>query len=241
LSGAFYTLSEANATWLWQSVWRRVVIGGSVWNAGSRLRGTVAIVTLRHLDRPAAGDPVGAFVFFHGYSQDPEAFVAFLNEIDPHRRFDGYVPEAPHPGEGGRTSWFRRGGTDPAEQQLAPVFEWLDTLPHPRERTVFGGWSQGTNVAFAVALGPGHVRPAGVVALGGGFRDELPPDLNRALPPIAIAHGRADDSVSVEVARQTREVLERAGATVLYCETDVGHEIDDAVIPDLRGFLAKLP
>jgi predicted esterase len=36
-------------------------------------------------------------------------------------------------------------------------------------------------------------------------------------------------------------VLERAGAAVLYCETQIGHRIDEAVIPDLRAFLAKLP
>ena len=44
----------------------------------------------------------------------------------------------------------------------------------------------------------------------------------------------------VAVARRGRDVLERAGATVLYRETNVGHEIDEAVVPDLRAFLAKL-
>ncbi|MDQ3931493.1 MAG: alpha/beta fold hydrolase [Actinomycetota bacterium] len=199
------------------------------------------VVTLRHLDRPASGDPVGALVFLHGYAGNPMVFVAFLNEIDPERRFHGYVPQAPHPAEGERTSWFDRGSREPAEEQLAPVAEWLDTLPYPRERTILGGWSQGANVAYALALGPNHARPAGVIALGGGFRDELPPDLDRRLPPIAIAHGSADDSVSISVARQARDILERAGATVLYLETEVGHEIDEVVIPDLRAFLARLP
>jgi predicted esterase len=92
-----------------------------------------------------------------------------------------------------------------------------------REKTVLGGWSQGTNLAYALALGP--ARPAGLVALEGGFRDELPPALARPLPPIAIAHGRSDDAVPVDVARQAREVLERAGAAVLYCETEIGHSI----------------
>jgi predicted esterase len=106
---------------------------------------------------------------------------------------------------------------------------------------VLGGWSQGTNLAYALGLGPGPARPAGLLALGGGFRDELPPDLERPLPPIAIAHGRSDDAVPVDVARQTRDVLERAGAAVLYRETEIGHAVDEAVIPDLRAFLAKLP
>jgi phospholipase/carboxylesterase len=198
-------------------------------------------VTLRHVDRPPAGYAVGALVFFHGYSGDPTDFVAFLNEIDPERRFHGYLPRAPHPGEGGRTSWFNRSSADPAEKQLAAVIVWLEGLPYERERTVFVGFSQGANLAYAVGLGPGYGRPAGIIAVAGGFRDELPPDLERPLPPIAIVHGRADQSVPVRVARHARAVLERAGASMLYRETEVGHEIDEAVIPDLRAFLAKLP
>jgi phospholipase/carboxylesterase len=198
-------------------------------------------VTIPHIERPPAGSAVGALVFFHGYSNDPANLVPFLDEIDPERRFCGYLPEAPHPGERGRTSWFDRGSADPAEQQLEAVVEWLDALPCPRERTVLGGLSQGANVAFAVGLGPRYARPGGLIALAGGFRDELPPDLDRPLPPIAIAHGRADEAVPVTVARAARDVLEGAGATVLYRETDGGHGIDDTVIPDLRAFLAKLP
>ena len=106
---------------------------------------------------------------------------------------------------------------------------------------MLAGWSQGTNLAYALALASGRPRPAGLVALGGGFRDEYPPDLAHPLPPTAIAHGRADASVPVDVARQARDVLVRAGATVLYRETDVGHAIDPTGIPDLRAFLAALP
>jgi predicted esterase len=198
-------------------------------------------VTVRQVERPAAGDPVGAFVFFHGYGGMPEEMVGFLDKIDPERRFHGYLPEAPYRDPDGGRSWFRRGSTERAEAQLVPVAEWLEKLPYRPEQTVLGGWSQGTNLAYALALGPGQARPAGLLALGGGFRDELPPDLARPLPPIAIAHGRSDDAVPVDVARQTREVLERAGAAVLYCETEIDHRIDEAVIPDLRAFLAKLP
>ena len=203
----------------------------------------VAFMTLRHLERPAAGDAVGALVFFHGYYDIPESFVAFLDKIDPDRRFHGYLPQGPHVvnEDEGRTSWFSADATKPEAEQLAPVAAWLDALPYQPERTVLAGWSQGTNVAYALGLGAGRARPAGVVALGGGFRDEIPPDLGRPLPPIAIAHGRADDVVPVEAAQQARDVLERAGATVLYRETDIGHEIDQAVIPDLRAFLSELP
>ena len=198
-------------------------------------------MTVRHVDRPAAGDPVGALALFHGYGGVPEELLGLVEKLDPERRFHAYLPHAPHVGPDGGRSWFARGSTEPPETQLAPVVEWLDGLPYRREQIVLGGWSQGTNLAYSLALGAAHARPAGLIALGAGFRNELPPDLERPLPPIAIAHGRADDAVPVEVARQARDVLQRAGATVVYCETDTGHRIDEAVIPELRAFLAKLP
>ena len=79
------------------------------------------------------------------------------------------------------------------------------------------------------------------MGLGGGFRDEFPPDLERPLPPVAIAHGRADENVPVTAIRRVRDVLERPGGAVTYLETDAGHEIDGSVIPHLRAFLSSLP
>ena len=198
-------------------------------------------VTLRQVSRPAAGEAVGALVFFHGFSGLPAEHVAFLDKVDPERRFEGRLPQGPYEISEGRASWFRRGGTELPEHDLAPVAEWLDALPWRPEHTVLVGWSQGANVAHSLGFGAGRPRPAGVIALSGGFRRGVAMDLEPPLPPVAIAHGSADESVPVDDARAARDALERAGATVLYLETDVGHEIDEAVVPDLRAFLAKLP
>jgi predicted esterase len=103
---------------------------------------------------------------------------------------------------------------------------------------VLAGWSQGTAVAYALALEQGSPRPAGVVALGGRLPSGA--DLQGPFPRFAIAHGTADESVDVEHARRARDVLQAAGADVLYRETAIGHEIDQAVVPDLRGFLQSL-
>jgi phospholipase/carboxylesterase len=180
-------------------------------------------------------------VFFHGYGGAPEEWLAFLDKIDPRRRFHGYLPGAPHLDRNRNRSWFPRDSADPPEIQVAPIVEWLDRLPYRRDQTVIGGWSQGTNLAYALALGPRYERPAGLIALSGGFRNELPPDLERPPPPVVIAHGRSDDAVPVRVARQARDALERAGGAIVYCETDVGHEVDQAALPKIRDFLAQLP
>jgi predicted esterase len=85
-------------------------------------------------------------------------------------------------------------------------------------------------------------RPSGghaVGALGGRLPDTI--QLAGPLPRFAIAHGTADESVDIDHARRARDVLVAAGADVLFRETAVGHEIDQAVLPDLRRFLQSLP
>jgi phospholipase/carboxylesterase len=57
--------------------------------------------------------------------------------------------------------------------------------------------------------------------------------------PVAIAHGTADPVISVEFGRDARRRLEDAGADVLYRESPVLHTIDPAIVPDLRGLLAR--
>jgi predicted esterase len=56
---------------------------------------------------------------------------------------------------------------------------------------------------------------------------------------VAIAHGSADEVISVEFGRDARDRLEAAGADVLYRESLVPHTIDPAIIPGLREWLAK--
>jgi phospholipase/carboxylesterase len=126
------------------------------------------------------------------------------------------------------------------------VSRWLDLLPDelglPWERILLGGFSMGAVMSYATGLGPGRPTPAGIMALSGfiptvdGFELEL--DRARDLP-VAIAHGSADDVISVEFGRDARERLERAGADVLYRESPVPHTIDPAIIPDLRDWLAR--
>jgi phospholipase/carboxylesterase len=201
----------------------------------------VTATALRHLERPPAGEPIGALVFFHGYFGIPKDFLPFLDKIDPERRFHGYLPEGPLLINEGRTSWFDRDAPESSEEQLAPVAAWLDALPIPAARTVLAGWSQGGMVAYALGLTRGRPRPAGLIALGAQLPPEPPPDLERPSPPIAIGHGTADDAVDVEHARAARDLLRGAGAEVLYLETGIGHQIDQAIVADLRAFLAKLP
>ncbi len=109
----------------------------------------------------------------------------------------------------------------------------------PPERTVLGGFSQGSMMSYALGLGADRPRPAGVIALSGFVPTveghEL--DLDRPLPPIAIGHGTFDPVIGVEWGRQARELLEKAGADVTYRESPLPHAMDPAFLAELRPWL----
>ena len=105
---------------------------------------------------------------------------------------------------------------------------WLDELEVPIERTVVGGFSQGAVMSWALGLGRGRPRPAGIIALSGFVPtvDGFELDLSPPLPPVAIGHGTYDPVISVEFGRQAKELLEGAGAEVLYRESPMPHAVD---------------
>jgi phospholipase/carboxylesterase len=104
------------------------------------------------------------------------------------------------------------------------------------ERTVLGGFSQGAMMSYALGLGVDRPRPAGIIALSGfvptveGF--EL--DLERPLPPIAIGHGTYDPVIGVEWGRRAKDLLEQAGADVLFRESPLPHAVDPAFLGELQ-------
>jgi phospholipase/carboxylesterase len=207
---------------------------------------------LAHRVRPAAGAPDGALVLLHGRGTDERDLLPLADALDPERRLVAVTPRAPLaiPGQPG-AHWYvvRRVGF-PDEATFGPTYErlgaWLDALPEalgvPWERTVLGGFSQGTAMSFALGLGRGRPAPAGILALS-GFLPEVPghePALDgRERFPVAIGHGSLDPVIPVSFARAARQRLEAAGADVLYRESPVPHTIDPAFLPELRSWLGE--
>jgi phospholipase/carboxylesterase len=196
-------------------------------------------VTITHLERPAAGEPAGLLVLFHGRGADERDLFPLLDELDPERRLLGVTPRGPLSLPPGGRHWYafqEVGYPDPATflQTYAEVTEWLDGLGFEPERTVLGGFSQGAVMTYALGLGAGRPRPAALVALS-GFMPTVPGfELDLEAPPaVAIGHGTYDPVISVEFSRQARDRLEAAGGEVLYREYPLPHAVDP-------GFLAEL-
>jgi phospholipase/carboxylesterase len=208
-------------------------------------------MTIQHLTRPAAGAPEGALVLFHGRGTDERDLFPLLDMLDPERRLLGATARGPLSLPPGGAHWYavrRVGYPDPDtfHATYPQVAGWLDELLAEHgivpERTVLGGFSQGSVMAYALGLGVGRPRPAGIMALSGfipeveGF--EL--DLDKAAGlPVAIGHGTHDPVISVEFGRDARARLAGAGADVTYRESPMAHTIDPAFLAELPAWLRR--
>lgn len=100
------------------------------------------------------------------------------------------------------------------------------------------GFSQGAALAYTYAL----LHPERVHLLGGlaGFMPERVEDLVIKQPlegkKVFITHGTEDEIVPVEKARQSVELMERAGSKVTYCEQQAGHKLSASCFRALEVF-----
>ena len=204
---------------------------------------------LRHLTRPAAGEPEGLLVLFHGRGADEHDLYPLLDYLDPERRLLGITPRGPLRLPPGGAHWYavrEIGYPDPETflDTYARAGAWLDALVGetsvPFERTVLGGFSQGAVMTYALGLGQRRPRPAGLLALS-GFAPTVPGfelDLEPPVPPVAIGHGALDPIIAAEWSRRARTLLEDAGADVLFRESpDLGHSVDPRFLRELSAWL----
>jgi phospholipase/carboxylesterase len=202
-------------------------------------------VTLQAHTRPAAGDPEGLLVLLHGRGAHELDLAPLVDLLDPQRRLLGVTPRGPLSFPPGGAHWYalREVGYPDPPTFLATfrrLAEWLDGLGFPPERTVLGGFSQGTVMSYSLALGAGRPRPAALLALS-GFIPTVPGfelDLAAAAGlPVAIGHGALDTVIGVEWGRRARAELEAAGAEVVYREFPLPHMVGLGFLRELAPWL----
>jgi phospholipase/carboxylesterase len=196
---------------------------------------------LIHRERPAAGEAEGLLVLDHGRGADEHDLLSLGDVLDPGRRLHVVTPRAPLtvPGWPGhhwyvvpRVGYPDRETFDAAFAKLAAFHDalWERTGIAPA-RTVFGGFSMGSVMSYALGLAAGRPAPAGILAFSGFVPtvEGWEPDLAGRLGTRAfIAHGRNDPIMAVDFARRARELLEGGGLDVEYHESDAAHHIDPA-------------
>jgi phospholipase/carboxylesterase len=205
----------------------------------------VSVDSLTHVTRPATREPEGALVLFHGRGTSEHDLMPLLDMLDPERRLVGVTPRAPLSLPPGGAHWYAVARIGfPDHDTFHATYEtaaaWLDAMlveeGVPIERTVVGGFSQGAVMSYALGLGAGRPKPAGILALSGfmptvdGFELDLE---SRAGLPVAVGHGEYDPIIGVEWGRDARKRLTEAGVDLTYREYPLPHAVDP-------GYLAEL-
>jgi phospholipase/carboxylesterase len=205
---------------------------------------------LTSAERPARTEPQGLLVLHHGRGSDEQDLIGLASVLDPEERLHVVAPRAPLQLRGSPGyHWYlvpRVGYPDPdsfraAYRDLAAFHDelWQRTGIGP-ERTVLGGFSMGTVMSYALALGGDRPAPAGILALSGFIPtvDGWQPSLgDRRDTAVLIAHGRRDPVIPVTFARRAHELLEQAGFSVDYRESEAAHHVDPGDIPRVTAWL----
>ena len=190
-------------------------------------------------------------MLFHGRGADERDLFPLLDLLDPDRRLLGITPRGPLSLPPGGAHWYavqEIGYPDPSTftHTFGLASSWIDDVVAAAgvsyEQTVIGGFSQGAVMTFALGLGDGRPRPAGLIALS-GFMPTVPGfalNLTTPLPRVAMGHGALDPVIPVEWSRRADDALREAGADVVYHESPaLPHSIDPGFLRTLPAWLAE--
>ena len=206
-------------------------------------------------------------VIFHGFGANAFDLYQLHEFLAPDMKINWYFPDGPMevmlgPHMSGR-AWLpisesrlqrmalsgeaiRLSGEKPPEEldQVANMaVDFIKGLPLPIEKTVIGGFSQGSMLALDVACRL-DTQPLGLALLSSSILDserwkKLIPQKLSGIPMIQ-SHGHGDPVLHVEDARTLQLWLRDAGAKVEYLEFKGGHEIPPEVIRKIDQFLRDL-
>ena len=189
---------------------------------------------------PAGDGPFPTVLLLHGFGANAHDLFSFAPMLHGGRALV-LCPQGPIklPIGGGNYgySWFPLNpGVPPdvvafkrsADGLRAFVDGAVARYPIDPKRIVPIGFSQGGVMALDLALrDPG--RFAGVAALSSWLPELLAEDVAKVPGhegfPVLLVHGTEDSRLSVEKARESRELLRPFGVTLTYREFEMGHEI----------------
>ena len=197
--------------------------------------------------------PQAAVIWLHGLGADGHDFEPIVPELELARPVRFVFPHAPvRPvtiNNGLRMrAWydiFQLGG-GPEDEAGIRASQKLVEQRIAREKgkkIVLAGFSQGGAIVLQTALR--HPEPlAGVLALStylplaATLAAERHPANQKT--PIFMAHGRFEDIIPIDRARQSRAALEKLGYAVAWKEYPMPHSVCAEEIQDLSRFLATI-
>ena len=212
------------------------------------------MVAMHHIVRNPTGEaPDEGFpllILLHGYGSDERDLMGLVPFLDPNLLMVSV--RAPHGLDSGGYAWFPitmgEGGLvlhfEHAWTSCAQVYGLVETLkaeyPVDSKRVFLLGFSQGASIAVAVGLKYPKLC-TGVAAISGVCIEEMLPADRSTLKnlQILVAHGRLDQVVPVDQGRSSYQLLGSLPLDLTYMEYEMGHEISEECLQDLRDWLGK--
>jgi phospholipase/carboxylesterase len=188
-------------------------------------------------------------LLLHGWTGDENSMWVFTRDLP--KNFWMIAPRAPHVAGSNGYSWRPVQESEKSRHSLEQLEPSAEALIHLIDQYQASagidaktfdviGFSQGAAMSGVLTfLYPQRVRRLGILA---GFVPAGLDGLTAKHPlngkPIFVAHGTKDETVPIERARASVEILEKAGAQVTYCEDEVGHKLSITCLHALRKFLS---
>jgi phospholipase/carboxylesterase len=194
---------------------------------------------------PQSSEPAQLLILLHGWTGDENVMWIFTRRLS--RRYWLLAPRGPVSAPEGGFGWL-----PPDSGLLATVQEFRSVIDSLLERidawalqkgvdsrqVSLMGFSQGAAAVYAAAMMyPERVWAAACLAGYLPGRGELLESRSAlAGKPFYIAHGSLDETVPVSQARHAVAALKNLGASVTYCEAEVGHKLSAGCLNGLETF-----
>jgi len=200
--------------------------------------------------RPATEPNPRLLLMIHGWTGDENSMWVFTRRLPAN--FWIIAPRAPHAAQPQGFSWrpphngtFGRPSLDmlstSAEALIRLIDEYSASARIDAHQFDVMGFSQGAAMTNVMGfLYPERVRKMGVLAgfVPSGLEEQI---AKRALAGknIFVAHGTQDEMVPIDRARASMGLMEQAGATITYCEDEVGHKLSSNCLRALEDYLLR--
>ena len=188
-------------------------------------------------------------LMIHGITGDENSMWVFARDMPAHYWI--VAPRAPNVADAGGYSWRPpqfENMDGPSLELLKKSSEALIRLVDAYsasvgiDSSVFDviGFSQGGAMSNVLTfLYPQRIRKVGILsAFVPNGLEELISQRSLEGKPIFVAHGTKDETVTVDRARASIDLLEQAGAVVTYCEDNVAHKVSLNCLRSLKEFLS---
>jgi phospholipase/carboxylesterase len=208
-----------------------------------------------------APHPAVAVIWMHGLGADGGDFVSIVRELPldgcPGIRFVfPHAPLMPVTINGGYVmrAWYDLIGTDLATREDAAglrrsqaaierLIEHEKSLGIPADRIILAGFSQGCAMALQVGLRYPE-RLAGLLCLSGYVPDRTTVSAERHPAnhdtPIFLAHGSDDTVIPIDLALQSRDLLQALGHPVEWHEYAMPHAVCAEEIDAIGDWLRRM-